>query len=273
MKQKKLTIGNVWIYLQYILLFVVIMTPIAWMLLSSFKSSNAVVAYPPVLKFTPTLQNYIDLFKTLPYFRYTINSIIIAGGSTLFGLLLAIPAAFAISWYKQFWPTSVALLARMAPGGLFLLPWYMMFNKLGMNGTYLVLVLTHTVITFPLSLLIMSSFFDELPKSIMESALVDGCNIKDIILKIAVPLSAPGIMVSMVLTFILSWNYFLFSLVLSRIHTTPLTVAAFRFVGEGVTDWGMLMAAATVLSLPPLIISIFAQRWLVQGLTYGAVKG
>lgn len=261
------------IYLQYLVVFLIIMTPIVWMVLSSFKPSNAVVSYPPKLFFTPTGKNYVDLFRTLPYLRYTLNSIIIAGGSTVLGLILAVPAAFGISWFRQYWPTSVALIARMAPGGLFLLPWYLMFTQAGLNGTYLVLILTHTVITFPISLLIMSSFFDEIPRSIMECGFVDGCNMKDVVLKIAIPLSTPGMVVSTVLTFILSWNYFLFALVLSKIETTPLTVAAFRFVGEGVTDWGMLMAAATVLSLPPLIISLVAQKWLVQGLTYGAVKG
>lgn len=271
---KKMTkLSKLFIYIQYALVFLLVMAPIFWMLSSSFKPSSAVVSYPPKFAFKPTIKNYIDLFKTLPYLRYTFNSLIIAGGSTILGILLAVPAAFGISWYKQYWPTSLVLVARMAPGGLFLLPWYLMFTQVGLNGTFLVLILTHTVITFPLSLLIMSSFYDEIPRSIFECGFVDGCNMKDAVLKIAIPLSAPGIVVSTVLTFILSWNYFLFALVLSKLKTTPLTVAAFRFVGEGVTDWGMLMAAAVVLSLPPLIISLFAQKWLVQGLTQGAVKG
>lgn len=260
-------------YLQYALICVVILAPVAWLVVSSFKPSSAVVVYPPVMKFKPTFANYVRLFRTLPYLQYTLNSIIIAGGSTLLGLLLAIPAAFAVSWYRKSWPTSVALLARMAPGGLFLLPWYITFSRIGLNGTYLVLILTHTVITMPLSMLIMASFFDELPRELSECGMIDGCSMVGVIMKIAIPLTAPGIVVSTILTFILSWNYFLFALVLSKLKTTPLTVAAFRFVGEGVTDWGMLMAAATVLSLPPLVITFFSQKWLVRGLTAGAVKG
>jgi multiple sugar transport system permease protein len=260
-------------YIQYLLISLLILVPVVWLVVSSFKPSSAVVSYPPVFKFTPIMDNYVKLFKNLPYMLYTLNSILIAGGSTILGLLLAVPAAFAVSWYKKSWPTSVALLARMAPGGLYLLPWYIIFSRLGINGTYLALILTHTVITMPLSLLIMTSFFDELPRELMECGMVDGYSLGGVIIKIAVPLSAPGMVVSTVLTFILSWNYFLFALVLSKIRTTPLTVAAFKFVGEGVTDWGMLMAAATVLAIPPLVITFFAQKWLVQGLTYGAVKG
>ena len=260
-------------FLQYLVVAFLVLVPIFWLVLSSLKPSAAVVAYPPVLKFSPTLDNYAKLFKTLPYALYTVNSIIVAGGSTILGLLLAVPAAFAVSWYRKTWPTSLALIARMAPGGLYLLPWYIIFTNAGLNGTYTALILTHTVITMPLSLMIMASFFDELPRELIESAMVDGCSLGGVILKIAVPLGAPGMVVSTVLTFILSWNYFLFALVLSKLKTTPLTVAAFRFVGEGVTDWGMLMAAAFVLALPPLVIAFFAQRWLVQGLTAGAVKG
>lgn len=260
-------------YLQYAILSFVILAPVAWLVVSSFKPSSAVITYPPALAFSPTVANYVRLFRTLPYFQYTLNSVVISGGSTILGLALAIPAAFAVSWYRQSWPTSIALLARMAPGGLFLLPWYITFSKMGLNGTYLVLILTHTVITMPLSMLIMASFFDELPRELVECGMMDGCSLGAVILKIAIPLTTPGIVVSTILTFILSWNYFLFALVLSKIRTTPLTVAAFRFVGEGVTDWGMLMAAATVLSIPPLVITFFSQKWLVRGLTAGAVKG
>lgn len=260
-------------YLQYLIVSVIILAPAAWMIASSFKPSAAVVVYPPVLFFEPTMANYVRLFRTLPYLMFTFNSLVIAGGSTVLGLLLAIPAAFAVSWYRTSWPTSVALIARMAPGGLYLLPWYMIFTELGLHGSYLSLILTHTVITMPITLLIMASFFDEIPRELMECGMVDGCSLGGIIMKIAIPLGAPGMVVSTVLTFILSWNYFLFALVLSRLRTTPLTVAAFRFVGEGVTDWGMLMAAATVLALPPLLIAFFAQKWLVKGLTFGAVKG
>jgi len=260
-------------YLQYVVVSLLILLPIIWMVSSSLKTSSEVTAYPPSLIFHPTMSNYVRLFDTLPYALYTLNSIIVAGGSTVLGLLLAVPAAFAVSWYRKNWPASVALTARMAPGGLYLLPWYVIFTAMGLNGSYISLILTHTIITMPITLWIMSSFFDSIPRDVLECGMVDGATLMGVIRRIAIPLAAPGMVVSVILTFILSWNYFLFALVLSKINTTPLTVAAFRFVGEGITDWGMLMAAATVLALPPLILAFIVQRWLVRGLTFGAVKG
>lgn len=271
--KRRNSIAVIWGYVQYVIVALIILVPIFWMLESSFKPSAAVTAYPPKIIFHPIIGNYIRLFESLPYARYTLNSLIIAGGSTLLGLLLAVPAAFGVSWYRRSWPTSVALIARMAPGGLYLLPWYIIFNFFHLTGSYLVLILTHTVITMPITLLLMASFFDEIPRSVLECGMVDGSGLFGVIRRIALPLAAPGMVVATILTFILSWNYFLFALVLSNLNTTPLTVAAFRFVGEGVSDWGGLMAAATVLALPPLLLAFLVQRWLIRGLTFGAVKG
>ena len=262
-----------WLYVQYATVCVIILAPIAWTVLSSFKPSAAVTAYPPALVFSPTVANYARLFTTVPLLRYGLNSVVIAGGSTLLGLALAVPAAFAVSWYQILWPASLALVARMAPGALFLLPWYVLFTRIHLINTYTALILTHAVITMPVILWTMISFFDAIPRDVLESSLVDGSTLGRTIAVIALPLAAPGIVVATVLSFILSWNYFLFALVLSGINTTPLTVAAFQFVGEGVTDWGMLMGTATLLALPPLALAFLVQQWLVHGLTFGAVKG
>lgn len=262
-----------WIYAQCALVVLIILTPILWMVLSAFKTSADVTAYPPRLLFTPTLESFKALFAGTPFGEYTRNSFIIAGGSTLLGLLLAVPGAFMASWYRTNWPATFTLMARMAPGTLFLLPWYIMFTELRMVGDFSTLILTHTVITMPVALLIMVSFFDDIPKEVAESALIDGCSIRQVLTHIALPLSRPGVIVSGILCFIFSWNYFLFALVLSGFDTKPLTVAAFNFVGEGVTNYGALMAASTLIALPPLILAFVAQRWLVSGLTMGAVKG
>jgi len=115
-------LANSGIALQYIIIALLILLPVVWMVTSSFKPSAEVTRYPPQLFFEPIFDNYVRLFDTLPYALYTMNSVIVAGGSTVFGLLLAVPAAFAVSWYKTNWPASVSLMARMAPGGLYLLP-------------------------------------------------------------------------------------------------------------------------------------------------------
>lgn len=259
--------------LQVVVVAVVILLPIAWMVLGSFKPSSQVTAYPPRLFFSPTLDNYRQLFETTPFARYTWNSLVVTTGSTLIGLLLGVPAAFAVSWTRITWPATVTLLARMAPGTLFLLPWYMVFRELGMIGSYGALVLTHAVITMPIVIWVLLPFFDGIPRSVLESAQVDGCSVPRILWRIALPLVMPGLVVAAILAFVFSWNYFLFALVLSNGDTKTLIAASFNFIGEGATYWGALMAAATLIALPPLLLAFVVQRRLVAGLSIGAVKG
>ena len=259
--------------LQIVFVAVIILLPIAWMVLGSFKPSSQVTAYPPKLFFSPTLDNYRQLFGTTPFARYTWNSAVVTVGSTLIGLALGVPAAFAVSWSRITWPATVTLLARMAPGTLFLLPWYVLFRELGMIGSYWALILTHAVITMPIAIWVLLPFFDAIPRSVLESAQVDGCSVPRILWRIALPLVMPGLVVSAILAFVFSWNYFLFALVLSNGDTKTLIAASFNFIGEGATYWGALMAAATLIALPPLVMAFIVQRRLVAGLSIGAVKG
>jgi multiple sugar transport system permease protein len=259
--------------LQILLVGLLILAPIAWMVLGSFKPSAQVTAYPPKLFFTPTLDNYRQLFQTTPFGQHTLNSAIVTVGSTLIGLVLGVPAAFAVSWTRITWPATVTLMARMAPGTLFLLPWYMVFRELGMIGSHGALILTHAVITMPIAIWVLLPFFDNIPRSVLESAQVDGCSVPRILWRIALPLVMPGLVVSAILSFVFSWNYFLFALVLANGDTKTLIAASFNFIGEGATYWGALMAAATLIALPPLVLAFLVQRRLVSGLALGAVKG
>ncbi len=252
---------------------VIVMTPTAWMVLSSFKPSHEVTAFPPSLIFEPTLENYARLNSQTPFLRYAMNSLIVTVGSTVLGLLLGAPAAFVASWTRITWPAVVTLMARMAPGTLFLLPWYVMFRHFDMIGSYWALILTHAVITLPVVIWVLLPYFDNIPRSIYEAAQVDGCSPLRIFRRIALPLVSSGLAVSAILAFVFSWNFFLFSLVLSNQSTKTLIAASFNFIGEGSTNWGGLMAAATIIALPPLILAAIVQRWLISGLTLGAVKG
>jgi len=259
--------------LQLVIAGILIMAPTAWMVLSSFKPSFEVTAYPPTLIFSPTLENYVQLTETTPFLSYTLNSIIVTVGSAGLGLLFGIPAAFAVSWTRITWPAVLTLAARMAPGTLFLLPWYVMFRQVGLIGSYTALILAHAVITMPIVIWVLLPSFDNIPRSVFEAAQVDGCSVTRILWRIALPLVGSGIAVAAILSFVFSWNYFLFALVLSNGDTKTLIAAAFNFVGEGSTQWGALMAAATLIALPPLALAVVVQRWLVAGLTLGAVKG
>lgn len=259
--------------LQIAIVAIVILAPIAWMVLASFKPSSEVTAYPPKLFFAPTLDNYRQLFQTTPFPHYTWNSLVITIGSTAIGIVLGVPASFAVSWTRITWPATVTLLARMAPGTLFLLPWYVMFRSLGLIGSYWALILTHAVITMPIVIWVLLPYFDNIPRSILEGAQVDGCSVPRILWRIALPLVMPGLVVAAILSFVFSWNYFLFALVLSNGDTKTLIAASFNFIGEGSTKWGALMAAASLIALPPLVLAFFVQRRLVSGLAIGAVKG
>lgn len=118
-----------------------LMSPILWMALSSFKNPLEVTAYPPVLLFSPTFDNYRELLSNTDFAHYTWNSLVVAGSSTILGLIVATPAAFAISWHRLTWPATISLFARMAPGTLFLLPWFIMFSGIGLSGSYTALIL------------------------------------------------------------------------------------------------------------------------------------
>lgn len=258
---------------QVIFMLIVVLAPIAWMVLASFKRSVDVMALPPHLFSAPTLDNYRELFVRTDFLHNTWNSLVVAVGSTVLGLVLAVPAAFAISWHRTTWPATLTLFARMAPGTLFLLPWFVLFSKVDLVGSYTVLILTHGAITVPVALWTLLPYFDGVPRALVESGQIDGCRPHSILLRIVLPLVLPGVVVAAILCFVFTWNYFLFALALSGFDTKTAIVASFNFVGEGVTNWGALMAAASMIALPPLVLALLVQRRLVSGLAVGAVKG
>lgn len=255
------------------LVLAALVLPVAWVVLSAFRPRTEVAALPPRLFVQPTLENFVELFNRTDFALNTLNSLIVASGSTALGLALAVPATFAMSWHRMSWPATATLFARMAPGTLFLLPWFLMFTQTGLTGTHLALVLTHAVITLPVAVWVLLPYFDAMPRELIESAQVDGATPIQALARVAVPVVAPGIVVAAILCFVYSWNYFLFALVLSGFNSKTAIVASFNFVGEGVTNWGALMAAATVIAAPPLVLTIVIQRRLVAGLAAGAVKG
>lgn len=258
---------------QLAVVLIVLAVPIAWTFLSAFKPRTEVAAIPPRLIFTPTLENFVELFGRNDFLANTLNSLIVATGSTLLGLALGVPAAFAVSWHHMSWPATATLFARMAPGTLFLLPWLLMFSKVGLVGSYWVLILTHAVITLPIVIWVLLPYFDAVPRELVESAQIDGARQDQILAQVVLPVTTSGMVVAAILSFIFSWNYFLFALVLSGVETKTAIVASFNFIGEGVTNWGALMAAAVVIALPPLVLTLIIQRRLVGGLAAGAVKG
>lgn len=249
------------------------MLPFLWMMLGSFKTTVDFLSFPPVWLFKPTLTNYWQVFQDNQFARYVLNSTLVATGATAIGLLLGLPAAYSLARWRRTTIGVVLLAARMAPGIAFLIPLFMLFLDLHLVGSYVSLIASHLIFTLPLSVWMMVGFIEALPVELEQAAQIDGCSIPGVLVRIVVPLTAPGIAATAILAFIASWNNFLFALVLSNDTTKTLPVAVLGYIGYNSIQWGTLMAAATMITMPVLVLALSVQRYIVRGLVAGAVLG
>jgi multiple sugar transport system permease protein len=254
-------------------IIVPLLFPFLWMLASSFKTQVDIVAWPPRLIFTPTLQNYERVFREQNFLKYFINSSIIGISAVGFSLLMGLPTAYSIARFKQKRLSMFILIARLMPGISFLMPWYIIFSRLKLMDSYVALILSHMLITLPIIVWIMSSYFESIPVEMEESAMVDGATRQRAFLAVVLPIAGPGIVTSVTLSFIFSWNNFMFSQVLSMEKTKTLPIAIYNFVSYAEVDWGAVMAAAVAIMAPAIILTMVFQKYVVKGLTMGAVKG
>lgn len=250
-----------------------LLAPLFWMIAASFKTNVDIYDSSKIFAFSPTVDNYVNVLQRANYLRFIGNSLWVALAATVLSLLLGVPAAYAMSRFNMRKSALVVLMARVIPGVSLLVPWYYVFSNLRMVGGFGVLILSHMFVSLPLIVYIMMGYFDSLPLELEESAQVDGLTPIGAFRRITLPLSTPGIATAGILSFIFSWNNFMFALVLSGADTKTLPVAIFDFVGYASIDWGGLMAAATVVTLPIMVIALFVQKYVVSGLTAGATKG
>lgn len=251
----------------------VIALPILWMVAAAFKT-NVQVTDPTVgLLFTPTLENFRNVLSDGELVRSLANSLIVGLVSTALSIVLAVPAAWAVGRFGMRRTGAAVLIARIVPAISLLVPWYYVFAQMGMVGGYTVLILSHMFVSVPLILWIMIGFFEGLPTDLEDAARTDGLSAFGAFLRIALPLAAPGTAAAAVLAFIFSWNNFIFALILADESTMTMPVLLFNFMSYASTDWGGLMAAATLMTVPVLLAAVFGQRYLVAGLTAGATKG
>jgi len=257
---------------------VVVMLPTVfvfyWMITLSLKPQIEAAAYPPIFfNFTVTFKGYVEVFAKHPFLLYTWNSLVVAVGSTLLGLVVGLPAAYSIAQWRQHKLALAILVARIIPGISYLIPWYILFRNLKMVDTYQALILTHLVVGLPITIWVMIGFFEDIPPDLREAALIDGCTDYGAFWRVAVPLVKPGVVATAILAFIFSWNNFLFSVILAGRNTRTLPIAVFNMIGYEEINWGPLAAAATLITLPVIILTLIIQRHIVTGLTFGAVKG
>jgi multiple sugar transport system permease protein len=244
-----------------------------WMVLSSLKTNVQATAYPPLWLFRPTFQNYVDVFTKNPFFSYMVNSTIIAGAAVGIGLLCGLPAAYSMARHRQAALGFLVLMVRILPGIAFLVPLFVIYRRLGLINTLSGIILTHIIVVLPLIIWIMAGFFEDIPRDLEEAALIDGCSRVGTFVRIVLPLSKPGVVAATILSFIASWNNFIFVLILGGKDTITLPMAVYSFVSFEDVNWGGLTAAATVITVPILVLSLIVQRYLAGGLTMGAVKG
>jgi multiple sugar transport system permease protein len=247
--------------------------PLGWMILSSLKTNVQVTAYPPLWLFWPTLQNYVDVFARNPFVSYMVNSTVVAVLAVGIGLLCGLPAAYTMARYRQSSLGFLFLLLRILPGIAFLVPLFVIYRRLGLINTIGGMALAHLIVVLPLVIWIMAGFFEDIPRELEEAAQIDGCSRVGTFVRIVLPLSKPGIVAATILSFIASWNNFIFVLILGGKDTITLPMAVYSFVSFEDVNWGGLTAAATVITVPILVLSVIVQRYLAGGLTMGAVKG
>ena len=258
-----------------VLLLVVVLCPVLFIVQMSVRTGLEAFRMPPAFVFTPTLQNYVDLVEG-KFIRSLMNSTVTATSTTLLALLLGVPAAYAFS-RSRFRAQGVVslwtLVTRMAPPIAFGIPFFLIYKELGLIDTRAGLVIIY--LTFNLSLVIwmMRAFFDGVPRSLEEAAYIDGAGVVTAFVRIAVPLSAPGLATTAIFTFLLSWNDFFYSLLLTRSEALTAPVAIVNFMNYESWEWGKVAAAATMIMLPVVALSIAVRKYIVHGLTAGAVKG
>jgi len=256
-------------------LLVVTLAPFLWLLQMSFKTNDDIFAMPPRLVFRPTLEHYRGLWNS-DFPRSFWNSTLVGLVTTLLAMVVGVPGAFALSRARLRAAGRISLwilATRMAPPIAFTLPYFLAYRHLGLMDTKTGLVVIY--LTFNLSLVIwmMRSSFDATPRSLDEAAWIDGAGVWDAFLRINLPLAAPGLAATAVFCFLFSWNDFFFALILTRTDAMTAPVAVVNFLQYEGWEWGKIAAGGTMVMLPVLVFALLVRRYLVRGLTAGALRG
>lgn len=262
------------------------MFPIFWILLMSFQTNETILRSPPSMVFTPTLQNYTALITgkletqagslDIAFMQNLWNSVVLSVGSVALALILGVPAAYAFARHKFRGSEDIAftlLSFRFAPPLLVLLPLTLYFQQIGLANTYVGLIWVYQLICLPLILWIVRGYFEDISPDVEHAYRIAGHSWLATFWKIALPLAGPGIAAAGLLAFIFAWNNFIFALVLASADKQPVTVGALAFVTASGIQYGQIAAAVVLSIAPTLALAVYAQRYLVEGLSLGAVKG
>ena len=250
--------------------------PLYWILTASFKTELSLYAKPPQWIFSPILENYKRVLFNIPFFEYLWNSTLIAMGTTVGSLVLGTLAGYGFSRVKFRGSEALrflVLLTRMVPRMTLVVPYYLMMLKIGMLDTYTGLVIAYISFALPFSIWLLIGFFDDVPIEVEEAAMVDGCTPLGTLIRVVIPIAAPGLAVAAIFAFLVSWNEFLFALILSGPASKTLPVVIAGLTTDLGPLYGEMSAAAVMVMLPNVVMTLVMQRYVVRGLTLGAVKG
>jgi multiple sugar transport system permease protein len=276
---RRWSVGGIALDLVTIAYFIFALFPLVWMLLLSLKSPDQL--FTTYFRFTPTIDSYravlgLDASGSVPFVRFFINSLIVSFGAVLISLLVGVPAAYAFARYQFKGGESLLftlLSFRFAPELMVIIPIYVIYQRIGLFDTHLGLIWVYQLITLPLIVWILRSYFQDLTPELEQSALLDGYSRPQAFVKVALPLVKPGMAAAALLAFIFAWNSFIFPFILTGSNAQTVTVGALSFMGGATPRYNLTAAAALIALIPPLLLALSIQRYLVRGLTFGAVKG
>jgi len=290
MKRKtRKIIKGVFLYLAVALILISVLLPFFWMVSSSFKPTLEIQAAdiktpgqePSWIPRSPTLENYITVNKVVKIADFFKNSIIISLGTMIFCLLIAVLAGYSISRFNfpGKTPYTVSVLStQMFPGILFLIPYFVIFmwitriTGLPMRNTYWGMIFTYTSFALPFSIWMLRGYFNTIPREIDEQAQIDGCTKVGALFRVILPLAKPGLAAIAIYGFMMSWGEVLFASVLTGKDTTTVAIGVLRYITTQENRWGGMMAACVLVSLPVLAFFTLLQKYMISGLTAGAIK-
>jgi|SRR5579884_4069394 multiple sugar transport system permease protein len=250
--------------------------PLYWMASTAFMPSELDHSVPPVFIFPPTLKNFANLLATTSFTHYLSNTLIVSIFTTIIALLFGSLAAYSFARFR--YPGSDTLplfylILRMLPRFVLVIPYYLLLRTFGLLNTYTGLILAYTTFSLPFVIWLMIGFFKEIPVELEEAGMVDGANRLIVLIRIVLPLALPGLAATSIFAFLLGWNELLFSIILAGRDTHTLAQMPLTFETDQGTDWGLVMAAGTLILLPVIVFALAVQRYILRGMTLGAVKG
>jgi len=263
-----------WFVLAVVLMLICIM-PVLWFVMISFQPKNVAQTGGLTFNFMPTMENYINVFSKMKYFKFVGNSCIIGLTSTLLTVMLASLAAYGFTRKKTNFTRNLSywvLSNKMLPPIATVLPIYLMMSKFKMLGTFQGVIIVYVAANLPYAVWMLISFFEDIPIALDEASRIDGCSNGQTLMKIVMPLAAPGILSTGIFIFVLTWSEFLVALLLTGVGTKTLPVAIAGFITDRGIEWGSMAAAGTALVIPLAVLFYSIQKYLVRGLAFGGIN-